>query len=248
MTNKGFSRGWLGLSMAGVLAVTAAACGSDGGAQADGAAGTTGSAGRAGTSGGGGTGGGRACPTAQYTATTAFGAIFDGWAVAANSSPGLAPMADPDGGPATGTKLELDTADGSPAAGSAKLSIPFSMPGEEMLFAKLYTPGVNLAGTTVSAKVKLDSGLITGPTDTGTAFIALTSGAAYTWAPGTSITLDPTAGWQTLTLLANAPSPGLPTEYEPCDIREIDVIVRTGDTGMYRAAVVHIDTIAITAN
>ena len=230
------------LSIIGTLMLAAAGCGSDGNTPGD-AGGT------------GGTGGGndassdaRNCPTAQYTATTAFGAIFDGWVIGPNSTLPLVPMPGEDGGPETGTKLELDAADGSPTPGSAKLTIPFSGPFEELLFAKLISPGVNLSGTTVSAKIKLDSGLITGPTDVATAFIALKSGPSYTWAPGTSITLDPTAGWVTLSLTADAPSPGLSIDYDPCDIREIDIIIKTGDTGNYRPAVVHIDTIAITPN
>jgi hypothetical protein len=145
-----------------------------------------------------------------------------------------------------GTLFELDTADGSPMNGSVKLTIPFTEPAQELLFAKLYAPGVALAGTKVSAMIKLDSGLITGPSDIGRAFIVLKSGPAYTWAPGNSITLDPTAGWVPLTLTADAPSPGISLEYDPCDIREIDIIIQTGQTGMYRSAVVHIDTIAIT--
>jgi hypothetical protein len=227
-----------------IAAVAVAACASDPPNGGDGAAGS-----------GGGTGGAkdggsdaRTCPTAQYTNTTAFGAIFDGWMIGPNSTFPLVPMPGEDGGPDTGTKLSLDTAEGSPTPGSAKLEIPFSQPQEELLFAKLFTPGVALAGTTVSAKIKLDMGLITGPTDLGTAFIALKTGPSYLWAPGTAITLDPTAGWVNLTVSADAPSPGLSSDYDPCDVREIDIIVRTGDTGMYRAAVMHIDTIAITAN
>jgi len=184
------------------------------------------------------------CATPQYTGTTAFGAVFDGWVVAENSAYPLVPRIE-DGG-MVGTLLELDTADGSPTNGSAKLTIPFSEPVQDLLFAKLYAPGVSLAGAKVTAQIKLDSGLITGPADIGRAFIALKSGPSYTWAPGNSITLDPTAGWVPLTLSADAPSPGLSLEYDPCDIREIDIIIQTAQTGMYRSAVVHIDTIAIT--
>jgi hypothetical protein len=228
-----------------IFALAAAACGSDGEAPKDGGAGGSGGTGARGDGGGSDA---KTCPTAQYTNTTAFGAIFDGWMIGPNSTYTLVPAPGVDGGPDTGTKLELDTTDGSPTNGSAKLTIPFMNTQEELLFAKLFAPGVNLSGTTVSAKIKLDSGLITGPTDSATAFIALKSGPDYTWAPGTSITLDPTAGWVTLSVVANAPSPGVSPVYDPCDIREIDIIIDTGLTGMYRQAVMHIDTIAITAN
>ena len=45
----------------------------------------------------------------------------------------------------------------------------------------------------------------------------------------------------------DAPNPQLPFGYSPCDVREIDLIIQTGQVGNYRPAVVHIDTIAITA-
>ena len=247
MTSDGFKRSYFTYSMLAVVALAIGACGSDG-APSDGGAGSGGRAGSGGAGPGDGGGGSRSCPTPQYTSTTAFGAIFDGWVVGNNSTYTLVPMPGVDGGPPTGTIVELDATDGSPTNGSAKLSIPFMNVQEELLFAKLYTPGVNLAGTKVTAQIKLDSGLITGPTDQGSAFIALKSGAEYTWAPGNSITLDPSAGWVPLTLSADAPNPDVPLAYNPCDVREIDIIIRTGYTGMYKAAVMHIDTIAITPN
>jgi hypothetical protein len=242
MISHDFARTCRQFSFLVIVALTAAACGSDA-APGDGGAGSGGTGGRGGT--GGTADGGASCPTPQYTATTAFGAIFDGWIIGPNSTYTLVPAPGVDGGPATGTKLELDTTAGSPTNGSAKLTIPFLNTQEELLFAKLYAPGVNLSGTTVTAQIKLDSGLITGPTDQALAFIVLKSGPDYTWAPGNSITLDPTAGWVTLTLSADAPSPGIATTYTPCDIREIDIIIQTGTTGMYKEAVMHIDTIAI---
>jgi hypothetical protein len=254
MTSEGFGRPWFSLSVLGFLALTAVACGSSGNSPGDGGGGSSGSVGTGGRGGGSGGGSGGAtsdaatCTTPQYTSTSAFGAIFDGWVIASNSTYVLVPMPGEDGGPPTGSKLELDTADGSPMNGSAKLTIPFTEPIQEVIFAKNFAPGVNLSGTTVTAKIKLDSGLIVGPTDVGTAFLVLKVGETYAWAPGTSITLDPTAGWVSLTLSADAPNPQLPFGYSPCDVREIDIIIKTGDTGMYREAVVHIDTIAITAN
>ena len=191
LTSHDFARNCRKLSFLVILALAAAACGSDGDAPKDGGGGSGGSGAR---SDGGGSDA-KTCPTAQYTNTTAFGAIFDGWMIGPNSTYPLVPAPGVDGGPDTGTKLELDTADGSPTMnGSAKLTIPFMNTQEELLFAKLFAPGVNLSGTTVSAKIKLDSGLITGPTDSATAFIALKSGPDYTWAPGTSITLDSDGG------------------------------------------------------
>jgi hypothetical protein len=190
------------------------------------------------------------CLTAQYTNTTAFGAIFDSWQVATGggaTDPRLVPMpgVGADGG-FEGTVVELDTMDGNPTPGSAKLTIPFTEPNQTLTFSKNFAPGVNMQGTTVTAQIKLDLGLISGPTDVGEAFLVVKATGSYVYAPSTAITLDPTAGWRTLTLNVDAPSPDVVPGYTPCDIREIDIVIRTGGTGTYRTAVVHIDTIAVT--
>jgi hypothetical protein len=59
--------------------------------------------------------------------------------------------------------------------------------------------------------------------------------------------LDATVGWTTLKLDSDSPLPAPPLGYTPCDIREIDVIIQTADTGDYMEAVLHIDTIAVAA-
>ena len=228
-----------------------ALAGGRGGASDGGVGGKTGAGGTAGRSAAGGAGGfvSPACSSQPYTHVSTFGAIFDGWVVAGNSTPGsLAPMPGVDGGMATGTKVELDTSDGSPLApvpGSVKLTIPFANANEEMLFAQ-NTSGLNMAGATITAQIKLDSGLNTGPTNVGRAFLIVKSGTGYVYGAGPAVSLDPTAGWVGLTLNVDAPSLPLFPDYDPCDIREIDVSVQTGSQGTYTTAVVHIDTIAVT--
>lgn len=189
---------------------------------------------------------GPVCLSAQYSRTSSFGAIFDGWGVANVSTPSLVPMpgAGPDGG-FSGSVVELDATMGSPTPGSAKITVPFNEPGQSMVFAQNYSPGVNMTGTTLSAQIKLDSGLITGPTDMARAFLVVKTTATYNYAPGPSVPLDPTAGWVTLQLNVDAPNPEPPVGYNPCDVREIDIIFETGMGGMYREAVIHIDTISI---
>src|SRR5438128_10719847 len=55
-----------------------------------------------------------ACSQPKYSHTSGFGAILDGWVVAANSTPpSLAPTLDADGGTISGTKVEIDKTDGS---------------------------------------------------------------------------------------------------------------------------------------
>jgi len=243
---------YLVVSFSAALALSLAAC--SGGGTSSGTGGATGhdagndagsggkgTGGKLGT-GGMGTGGSQACLSGNYMNVDTFGSILDGWVVAANSTPGT--LAPGPGG--TGTKVELDPTDGMPATpvlSSVKLTIPFDQPAEEMLFAQNMT-SINLMGETVTAWIKLDSGLNTDPVNNGRAFLILKSTAAYNYATGVAKPLDRTAGWVQLTVDATHPSQ-TPVGWDPCDVREIDVSVQTGGTGTYTTAVVHIDTIAV---
>ncbi len=250
---------YLGIVFSAALGLTAAACGSSssgggmGGATGQDAGHDAGSGGKAtggkgaGGSGMGGAGGNPACNSAKYMHTSPFGAILDGWVVAANSTPPtLAPIPAADGGTASGTIVEIDKTDGMPATpvlGSVKLTIPFDGPNETLLFAQNMN-SLNMAGETVTAYIKLDSGLNTSPVNVGTAFLVLKTTVGYNYAPGTAIALDSSAGWVPLSIdVSNPPLP--PSGYDPCDVREIDVVIQTGGTGTYTTAVVHIDTITI---
>jgi len=243
------------------LGLSAAACGSS--SSGGGVGGATGQdAGHDAGSGGKGVGGNRgqggaqggaagnpACNGPKYTHTSTFGAILDGWVVAANSTPGtLAPIPGPDGGTASGTIVEIDTTDGMPATpvlGSVKLTIPFDAPNETLLFAQNMT-SLNMAGETVTAFVKLSPNTLnTGPANVGTAAIALKTTASYNYAPGNSVALDSSLGWQPLSIDVSNPPGVPPSGYDPCDVREIDILIQTGASGTYTTGVVHIDTIMI---
>jgi hypothetical protein len=209
----------------------------------------TGGKGMGGAQGMGGAAGSAACLAPKYSHVSTFGAILDSWVVASNSTPGtLAPIPGGDAGtPGGGTKVEIDTTDGmprTPVLGSVKLTIPFDQPNEEMLFAN-NSNGLNMMGQTITAYIKLDSGLNTGPVNVGKAFLILKTTAAYNYVAGPTISLDPSAGWVQLSIDANNPQPALPPGYDPCDVREIDISIQTGGTGTYTTAVVHIDTISI---
>jgi hypothetical protein len=249
---------FLAVSFSAALALSLAAC--SGGSTSSGIGGATGhdaghdsgndagkGTGGKGVGGATGMGGNPACMGPRYTNVDTFGSILDGWVVATNSTPGtLAPIPGVDGGPGTGTKIELDPTDGMPATpvqSSVKLTIPFDQPNEELLFAQNMS-GINLMGETVTAWIKLDSGLNTDPVNNGRAFLILKSTAAYNYATGVAKPLDRTAGWVQLTVDATHPSQ-TPTGWDPCDIREIDVSIQTGGLGTYTTAVVHIDTIAV---
>jgi hypothetical protein len=146
--------------------------------------------------------------------------------------------------------LEIDQSEAnpSPPAGSLKLSIPFDGPNELLLLANVFTTGLNFSGTTITAQIKLDSGLITGPADTATAYLVLKSTTAYNYLPGTAVVLDPSAGWITMTIDGDMPTvDSVGIGYNPCDVRELDIEIHTGGTGSYHAAVIHVDSIAITS-
>jgi hypothetical protein len=248
------------LVLAAAAAFSLMACGGSSGGGTGGAPGIGGSpmtptGGKTGTggkgTGGAGTGGSGgfispACGTnAPYSHTFGFGAILEGWTVAANSTPpSLAPVLDADGGTTSGTLVELDRNDGSPVNGSVKLTIPFNAPNQEMLFAQIMNGGLNMAGGTVTAKIKLDSGLNTNPVNNGKAFLILKTTSAYNYATGPEVPLDLSLGWVDLTFNVNAPVM-MPLGYDPCDVKEIDVSVQTGGAGTYNTAVIHIDTIEI---
>jgi len=186
-----------------------------------------------------------ACPTAPYVHVSTFNAIFDGWGVANNSSPNLVPVTNVNDGAMSGTSVALDPNVGSPdPTGSAKLVIPFSQTSEQLLFAFLSGGPLNLTGERVTAQIRLDSGLSTSPVYPGSAFLALKSTIGYIYGQGNPVFLDPTAGFVTLSVDADAPTATTPG-YTACDIREIDLIIQTGAVGTYASAVVHIDTIAV---
>jgi hypothetical protein len=239
----------LGLSIAACSGSSSGGIGGATGHDAgnDAGSGGKGTGGKPGTGGAPGMGGNPACMGPRYMHTSTFGAILDGWVVAANSTPGtLAPVPGVDGGPGTGTQVEIDNTDGMPATpvvGSVKLTIPFDQPNEEMLFAQNMN-GLNMKDEVVTAYIKLNSGLNTGPVNVGRAFLILKSTAAYDYVAGPSVSLDPTAGWVQLSIDVNNPGQ-VPQGYDPCDIREIDVSVQTGGSGTYTTAVVHIDTISV---
>jgi hypothetical protein len=250
----------IGFGLAGLaaLAMASVACGSSSsggtggaaGSATDGGAGHLGIGGKLGGSGGGsglgGSGvGGAVCTSLPYSHSTNFnGGTFDGFAVpAGNPTTSLAPVPGVDGGPPSGTIQTLDDTVGS---GSAKLQVPFSGPGQQLLFAQNYAPPLNLTGATVTADIRLDSGAFSDPINSVVrAFLVLKSGPAYTYATGESFNLvRSTTDFTQLKVVANTPNM-LPLDYNPCDIREIDIEIDTGPMGTYVSGVLHIDNIVV---
>jgi hypothetical protein len=210
-------------------------------------------------SGGASTTGGVPCSAAQYTHTFEFGAIFEGWGISSYSTSHLIPGIDVgaggaggeggDAGQGSGTRIELDTSEGAPGSpeGSLELVVPFDGPAQLLLLEHVFSTGMNFEGTLVTAQIKLDSGLIVGPSDTGTANLVLKATDSFVYHPGPRVVLDPSAGWVTLSIDPDTPTTDAAAAgYTACQIREIDIEIHTGDTGNYQQAVVHVDSIAVT--
>ena len=240
-------RGGVALALSVFVAVFASACG-DGGGQAGmgGMGGTGGEGGRVRADSGAGGMVPVECQAAVYTHTSTFTSTFDGWGVPPNNPTGsLVPMPGEDGGPPSGTVQSLDTQVGSPTPGSAKLEVPFAGFGEQLLFGQNYPTPLNLSGSMITAQISAESGIIGDPvTSVVQAFVVIKSTSAYTYVTGPAVNLEPGAGWMTVSVNADAP-PGLPAGHNPCDVREIDIEVRTGNAGTYRPGILRIDTIAI---
>lgn len=148
----------------------------------------------------------------------------------------------------TGTLMELDTNEGAPDSpnGALKFTVPFDGPGQLLLIDHVFNTGLNFEGTVVSAKVKLASGLITGPADTATANLVLKSTDSWVYYAGPAVVLDPSADWVTLTLDPDAPPASVQAAgFVACDVREIDIEIHTGATGTFQEAVIYIDSITV---
>jgi hypothetical protein len=110
----------------------------------------------------------------------------------------------------------------------------------------VFNAGMNFTNTMVTAQIKVDSGLIVGPSDTARANLVLKATDGFVYYAGPAVVLDPSAGWVTLTIDPDAPSSDAVTAgYDVCEIREIDMEIHTGDSGSYQTAVVHVDAITV---
>ena len=136
------------------------------GGHAGGHAGAGGSVGGGGISGGAGGGLGGA-PTAATT--FAFDTGTDQFILDTFANPGPYTDGNPQnvGGVsngATAPTVEFDNSAGKPADGSLKIKVTFNDFNQTITVRRAYTPSatVNLAGKTVTAQIKLDSGTFSG--------------------------------------------------------------------------------------
>jgi len=146
----------------------------------------------------------------------------------------------------TNSSMSHDGGVGSPDAGSIHLSIPFDGTGQKLAIAVavMSSPGLNLVGRTVTAKVTLGSGLSTndGKGGYGVVKLYVKSGDALVYADSGAETLVP-GTWQDLTLTADSPSAAPVMGYDASDIREIGIEVSTAGMGSFATADLHVDTV-----
>jgi hypothetical protein len=248
---------------------TAAAAGSAGqsGSAGSGTSDSGGSAGAAGSAGGGGAGAGTA------TKVYAFQSSLEGFFInyyctgpAVNTScvqlqaqqPADVPDAGADAGEDAGAApeqpvmtdfftLEQDPAVGSPAPGSAKLTLRFTTGAQSANFAINFgsgtEPGIDLAGKTLQAQVRVEAGA---PATTY-AKMYIKTGATYYYADSGQRTLVADS-WSPITFNGFG-APSYPTTPDPAlytlgDVREIGIELGATDIPSAVAAAIHIDTVS----
>jgi|GEM_PF-6368208 len=190
--------------------------------------GTTGSGGTTsgGTTGSGGTSSGNAVWASFDSELEGFSITFDDTTGGSNSA-------------------SHDSSDGDPSNGSVRIEAMIAGPNEKVFFSGYPISALDLTGDTITARVRLDSGLSSDESCPGGAYIFAKSGEGYVFARGEWRNLSASEGWVTLEFNTGAP------EYDegflPSDVREIGVAISSGgDCGSapYGSAVAHIDSIS----
>ena len=143
--------------------------------------------------------------------------------------------------------LEQDPSLGSPAPGSAKLTLRFTAGSQSANFASNFgsgtEPGIDLAGKTLQAQVRMEAG---GPATTY-AKMYIKTGATYYYADSGQRTLSADT-WTTLTF-AGFGAPSYPTApdaalYTLGDVREVGIEIGATDIAAPVTASIHIDSVS----
>jgi hypothetical protein len=157
------------------------------------------------------------------------------------------PPAPPEG-VATATH---DAAVGDPLGnpGSVLLQLPFSGPAQKIEFegnVDMGGTGLNLAGRSISARVKVDAGLTADPMNPGGVKIYVKTGPTSLYADSAYINILPGGDWQTFTWanVSNASYVATPGVHTPTDVRQIGLEFDTGGAGLYTAATIHLDSVS----
>jgi hypothetical protein len=143
--------------------------------------------------------------------------------------------------------LEQDPSLGEPAPGSAKLTLRFTSGAQSANFAMNFgsgtEPGIDLAGKTLQARVRVEAGA---PATTY-AKMYVKTGASYYYADSGQITLLADS-WSTISFSGfgapSYPSAPDPTLYTLGDVREIGMEIGATEIAAPVAAVIHIDSVS----
>jgi hypothetical protein len=138
------------------------------------------------------------------------------------------------------SSLSWDSAAGNPENGSLELSVPFDGT-DQKLEVSIGVAGFNMTGKTITAKVKLGSGLSSSPDNPGGAKLYVKTGNQFVYADSGWTNLD--GDWASLSLDVSSPGGFIAGTHTPSDVREIGVEIATGSQGSYSSANVHIDTV-----
>lgn len=237
----------------------------------NGPGGQTSSAGTAGAAAGGttatgGTGGGAGAVTPLGSFDFADG--IEGWVFVYAEPPTLidttppAPAGDagvdagapPPPPPPPGVAVAThDPAVGDPLgnAGSVLLQLPFSGPSQKIEFEGNVATGaagdvgINLAGRSITARIKVDSGLTMDPNNPAGVKIYVKTGPTSLYADSGYINLNTTTDWQTV-IWANVSTAVYVDPagaHTPTDVRQIGLEFDTGAAGVYTAATIHLDSV-----
>jgi hypothetical protein len=145
----------------------------------------------------------------------------------------------------TASEVSFDGFVGNPTLGSLRLAIPFDAPDQKVEVQTTLGSPVDLTGGRVTARVRIDSGLITSPENPVGAKVFVKSQPDWTFEDGGWFNLDTAGGWTTVSLDVSSPAyvDPPPAVFDPMQAGIIGVEIATGSLGSYQAGVVQIDSV-----
>jgi len=148
--------------------------------------------------------------------------------------------------------IAFDAFSGMPNLGSLQATLPFDGPLQVVHVAVGLDAPMDLRGKTLTAQVRLDSGLGPDASAPGGVKLYVKSGDGFILADAGWVNITPEQDWVELTLPIDTPPgwiqpPSAAGSYDPADIRLIGISVETGATesAAWSPATVHIDTVGI---
>ncbi len=135
-------------------------------------------------------------------------------------------------------------AEGHPNAGAVRLDVPFNGTEQQVAYGLRFDPPRDLTGRVLAVWLLLASGFNVSPNQPGGAQVYAFSGDDWIWANGPWFMLRNEGEWIQGVLDVDAPQ----IEYagfDPTDIREIGVMIGTGNVGEHVGATVYFDTFEV---